>query len=225
MYSRALLKDRAKDQLSWRRGMALAVVFTVLLIGFIPTIISLILPEAELVSAIVSIIVNIFTIIISGGIARFYLNFATEDSPSYGDLFSQAGLFLKILGITALMTLLFMLGLILLVIPGIIMIYMYSMSIYVLIDDPSKGVIECLRESRYMMKGHKWQFFVLNLSFILWGLLCVVTCGIAYLWVAPYIGITEANYYLYVSGQLSFDEPSINMGNSETEYVDAETVA
>ena len=46
------------------------------------------------------------------------------------------------------------------------------------------------------MKGYKMDLFLLELSFIGWWLLVLVTLGIASLWVIPYIKVTEANFYL-----------------------------
>ena len=45
------------------------------------------------------------------------------------------------------------------------------------------------------MDGHKMELFVLDLSFIGWYLLCVITFGIAFIWVAPYIQATKTNFY------------------------------
>ncbi|MDD2971306.1 MAG: DUF975 family protein [Lachnospiraceae bacterium] len=80
-------------------------------------------------------------------------------------------------------------------IPGIIATYRYMMAVFIYIDDPDKGVMQCITESKMMMIGHKWEFFVLQISFILWWLLCIVTCGLASLYVAPYSSLTYAVYY------------------------------
>uniref|UniRef100_UPI000AD4E94B DUF975 family protein n=1 Tax=Clostridium sp. NkU-1 TaxID=1095009 RepID=UPI000AD4E94B len=83
----------------------------------------------------------------------------------------------------------------LLIIPGIIAAYRYSQAIFIMVEDPSKGIMQCIRESKEMMVGHKWEYFVLELSFILWQLLGLVTCGLAYIYVYPYMKVTFANYY------------------------------
>ena len=46
-----------------------------------------------------------------------------------------------------------------------------------------------------LMRGHKWQFFVLCLSFIGWILLCILTFGIGFLWLGPYFQTTMAAFY------------------------------
>lgn len=54
-------------------------------------------------------------------------------------------------------------------IPGIIKALSYSMANYILADNPEMTAREALRESKIIMHGHKWELFVLNLSFILWN--------------------------------------------------------
>ena len=52
-----------------------------------------------------------------------------------------------------------------------------------------------ITQSKQLMKGHCWEFFVLQVSFILWFLLCIVTFGIGFVWVTPYISCTRAAFY------------------------------
>jgi uncharacterized membrane protein len=83
----------------------------------------------------------------------------------------------------------------LLVIPGIIKSFSYSMSFFILRDNPGMKAMEALDASKKMMKGHKWQLFCLYLSFIGWGILCLFTLGIGFLWLAPYMTQSFANFY------------------------------
>ena len=55
--------------------------------------------------------------------------------------------------------------------------------------------IDCLKKSNELMKGHKWEYFVLNLSFIGWALLVPFTLGLLSFWLAPYMAVTECNFY------------------------------
>ena len=73
---------------------------------------------------------------------------------------------------------------------------MFSQAFYILAENPNKGIFECLEESSNLMHGYKWELFVLQLSFIGWELLAVLTFGIASLWINPYQKVTEANFYL-----------------------------
>ena len=81
-------------------------------------------------------------------------------------------------------------------IPMYIKYFSYSMSYYVLAENPCINAIGSLNESKRIMKGHKMRLFVLYLSFIWWWLLGIVTCGIAFIYVIPYVEMTVANFYL-----------------------------
>lgn len=85
----------------------------------------------------------------------------------------------------------------LLIIPGIVKSYEYSMIPYILTESPdidSKRIFELTRSMTY---GDKWNMFVLNLSFILWGLAVVFTCFLAGIfWVFPYVNATMAELYI-----------------------------
>ena len=80
-------------------------------------------------------------------------------------------------------------------IGGVILNYAYAMVPYLLRDYPELGVREALRTSSQMMKGHKWDLFVLDLSFIGWFFVCILTFGIGVLWVIPYQETTRAAFY------------------------------
>lgn len=92
----------------------------------------------------------------------------------------------------------------LLFIPGIVKAYAYSMVYYVKADHPEYGWRECLDESQRLMTGHKWEKFVLDLSFIGWGIVGSLCLGVGTLWVMTYMAAPEAQYYEYLtSGRTS----------------------
>ena len=82
----------------------------------------------------------------------------------------------------------------LLVIPGIIMAFAYSMTSYLTVDTDLEAP-DVLKKSRTMMKGYKFDFFVFGLSFIGWVLLVIVSFGIASIWFVPYFLVASALYY------------------------------
>ena len=83
----------------------------------------------------------------------------------------------------------------LLIIPGIIMIFAYAMAPYILEEHPEISAWEASTRSREMMKGHKFDLFYLYLSFIGWFLLALLTLGIGGLWLAPYMEGAKAAFY------------------------------
>ena len=94
-----------------------------------------------------------------------------------------------------LMTVKVMLWMCLFIIPGFIMALAYAMTPYILEEHPEIGIWEASTRSREMMRGHKFDLFYLELSFIGWVLLGALTCGIGMLWVSPYMSAALAAFY------------------------------
>lgn len=91
---------------------------------------------------------------------------------------------------TALWALLF-------VIPGIMKAYSYRLVPYILTDSPELSRKEAMQLSTQLMKGNRLDAFVLDLSFIGWEILNVLTLGILGLfYVNPYVQATKAELYL-----------------------------
>lgn len=83
----------------------------------------------------------------------------------------------------------------LLIIPGIIKGLAYSMTAYILKDFPELSPNQAINLSVKMMKGHKFDFFWLNLSFIGWYVLAMFTLAIGFAWVLPYVQTANAAFY------------------------------
>jgi uncharacterized membrane protein len=83
----------------------------------------------------------------------------------------------------------------LLIIPGIIKMFSYAMTPFILEENPDLTANEAIDRSRAMMKGHKFDLFWLFLSFIGWAILCVFTLGIGTLWLTPYMQTSVAAFY------------------------------
>ena len=100
----------------------------------------------------------------------------------------------KVLGMF-LMDLKVLLWTLLLIIPGIIMTFAYAMTPYILEEHPEIGAWDASTRSREMMKGHKIDLFWLYLSFIGWVILGILTFGIGYFWLSPYVSCSEIGFY------------------------------
>lgn len=83
----------------------------------------------------------------------------------------------------------------LLIVPGIIKSLSYSMTFYILRDNPELSVNQAIDLSKDMMYGHKYDLFYLYLSFAGWFLLSLLTLGIGYLWLIPYAQTAQASFY------------------------------
>ena len=82
----------------------------------------------------------------------------------------------------------------LLVVPGIVAAYRYRQALYLLLDHPERSAWQCLRESSALMSGHKWELFVLDLSFLGWAMLSAMFAPVS-IWLDPYRAITNAGFY------------------------------
>ena len=88
------------------------------------------------------------------------------------------------------------------IIPGIIKSYAYAMTPYILVDNPELSPNEARLKSIEIMRGHKWKFFGLQLSFIGWFLLCILSLGVGFIWLIPYVRTSYAAFYLNLKEEL-----------------------
>lgn len=86
-------------------------------------------------------------------------------------------------------------GTALLIVPGIILACGFGMTFFIMADDANISGIDAMKLSWDMMNGHKMDFFCLQLRFIGWILLSLLTCGVGFLWLAPYMTATSLNFY------------------------------
>ena len=92
------------------------------------------------------------------------------------------------------------------IIPALIKGYSYCMVPFILKEHPELTATEVITRSREMMNGHKWRAFVLDLSFIGWMLLGVVTLGLGFIfWTEPYMYSTRAALYLKLKEEQGLD--------------------
>jgi hypothetical protein len=80
-------------------------------------------------------------------------------------------------------------------IAAISFIYSYAMTFFVLADDHATGPLKAIRQSKGMMKGRKLKLFYLQLRFLGWFLLALLTLMIGGLWVGVYYHAALAHFY------------------------------
>ena len=183
--TRAELKAAAKQQISGKIGtffLMLLIVFAIsFACGFIP-----------LIGSIVSFVITpAFTL----SLCMFFLKLTKNETTSVSDIFAGFNKTGRALWLNILIAVFTCLWSLLLIVPGIIKAYAYSMSFYILADNPELTASEALAKSQNMMMGHKMELFILELSFFGWFLLVGLTFGIAAIYVAPYMEATIANFY------------------------------
>jgi uncharacterized membrane protein len=131
----------------------------------------------------------------SFGAALFSLSISRGKEAKLEQIFDGFKYFSNTLVAYLLMILYILLWMLLLIIPGIIAALSYSMTFYILVDEPTLKPKEALDKSKAMMDGYKWKLFYLGLRFFLLALLCILTLGIGFLWLIPYINVTMAVFY------------------------------
>lgn len=120
-------------------------------------------------------------------LGAFMIGFSLGDPASLGGLMI-VGLILMVIGLVCL-------------IPRVYLQYSWRLVPYVLADDPSLSPIAALKESNRIMHGFRFESFILDLTFILWDILAVLTIYLAGIfWVFPYKDATYAEMYLDLSG-------------------------
>lgn len=182
MIIRAELKKKAKGQIKGNIG-------TLFLIEIIISLISS--------TGLGAILFPVLVI----GLVSVYLGMINGEQASLGGTFSKMNLFARAWWLSILTAFFTLLWSLLLVIPGIIKTYSYSMAQYILADNPELTARQALKESKRITKGHKWELFVLQISFFMWYLLSLITFGIALIYVAPYISATTANFYIAIKDE------------------------
>lgn len=161
-------------------------------------------------SGFLSVVVGIYgvvVLIIGGavrqGLCQFNINLIKKDAPAeFNVLFSKFSNLGKCLLLNLAMWLLIFAWSLLLIIPGIIAAYRYAMAPYIMAQNPDIGVMDAIGQSKELMRGHKGRLFWLSLTFIGWVLLSVLTFGIGFLWLNPYMEAAQAAFYLERTDQL-----------------------
>ncbi|MDO4869616.1 MAG: DUF975 family protein [Bacillota bacterium] len=129
-----------------------------------------------------SILSSIYVLLIMGpltlGITMFFLAMFRQHRTAPVDLFLGFEQFGKSLRLFLFQMLFIFLWTLLFIIPGIIASIRYSQAFYILADDPSKGIRQCMDESKAMMIGNKAKYFWMTLSFIGWEILSGIPAGI-----------------------------------------------
>jgi uncharacterized membrane protein len=144
------------------------------------------------------------TLIIAGplalGAAIFSLSISRGKEARLEEIFLGFNNFGTALVTYLLLLLYIFLWTLLLIVPGIIAALGYSLTFYILVDDPNIKPQDALKKSKSMMDGYKEKLFYLSLRFLLLAILCILTLGIGFLWLIPYVHVTMAKFYDDVKG-------------------------
>ncbi|MBQ8487003.1 MAG: DUF975 family protein [Prevotella sp.] len=187
-------KNRALASLEgkWSNGViASLIVFA--LGGFASTVITY--PMSEMAGLGVSSLWSVLCLPLSWGFVVYFLNLIRGLDISYERLFDGYKDFIRIFLAEFLVGMCVFIGSLLFIVPGIIIGIMLSQTTFILKDDPDISAADALRQSMDMTRGHKAQYFWLVLSFFGWFILALMTFGLGFLALIPYMYTTLAHYY------------------------------
>ena len=210
MFERKKYKSFAKTQLSgrWKIPILMTLlIFIVSAIFSVPDVIQMLRSNAleaagevntaaSSTSLVTSIVSMIASAILEVASICVYIKMSRSPEPvTFSDFIEGFNNWARAtLGVLwqCLWTFLWML---LFIIPGIIKSIAYSQMFYIIAEYKEVSVTKAMRISIEITKGHKWDLFVLSLSFLGWAILSAFTLGILNFWLFPYMNMTYVNAY------------------------------
>ncbi len=200
------------------------------------------------VAALVSLILEIYFVVMGFGYNSYALRLSRDEDPSYGNIFDGFLKFGRVLWLNILrglfatlwalpflaaavalfvwfalseLTLAGVLAFAAYLAGAVIMVikmYSYRMAVYFMLDDPSCTARQAISKSKTIMSGEKWTLFVLDLSFLGWTILAGFTAGLLLIWLTPYMNVTEANFYNYLTAPAPEEEGPGDNGPTDFHY-------
>ncbi|MDD6499751.1 MAG: DUF975 family protein [Bacteroidales bacterium] len=201
------LRAQARERLEGKWGTFVLMTFLMLVIqtilqipGYIGSLLEILSPENVLASLSFSNISNILSLLalpLSWGLTVSLLRNHREESVDLENLFDgfRGGRYTRVFCALFLVNLFTFLWTLLLIIPGIMKAFSYALTPYILLDEPELTARQAITRSCEIMQGRRWKLFCLSLSFIGWGILSLLTFGIGFLWLAPYMNASIAAFY------------------------------
>ena len=191
-------KNRALASLEgkWDKAVIASVIYLVLTVG-VSQVVSLPFSSSVAGSSSSSIIWTILCMPLMWGFVVFFLNLIRGKEISWESIFDgyKNDEWKRVGGTYLLMYVYVVLWTLLLIIPGIIKGLSYSMTPFIMKDDPAISGNAAIEQSMRMMDGHKMELFWLYLSFIGWIILSIFTFGIGLVLLEPYMNTSVAHFY------------------------------
>ncbi len=189
-------KDLALQSLEGKWGKsAIAVLITFFIFDGVGMAPSFLFMDDPVIGSITQFVLTLALIPLSWGLIVFFLRLIREEDIAFERLFDGFSQYVRIFTAELLKTIYVILWTLLLIIPGFIKRYSYSMTEFILKDHPELNAEQAICMSMRMMQGHKMQLFLLDLSLIGWLLLSLLTLGIGLLFWFPYKYSAYAHFY------------------------------
>ncbi len=129
------------------------------------------------------------------GLVKFAKAISKGEKVEVDVLFKGIDNFVSAMIVWILKTVFTFLWALLFLIPGLVKHYAYSMSMYLLEEEPQLDPLEALKRSQALMQGHKWRLFCLEVSYIGWFILSALTFGVLLLWVMPKYEVAHYEFF------------------------------
>lgn len=196
--NRVEIKTKAKEVIKgnlwtfWKGYLLLSIILYIVefAFGFVVGALEL----GEIGTSIASLLSSLVVAPLSFGFVYYSMRYARKESVELNDIFRYKKAWLATFLLTFLISLFTTLWTFLLIIPGIVAALSYSMAQFIYCDQELEPMA-CIKASKEMMNGYKWDYFVFGLSFIGWIVLGVFTLGLLYIWLIPYMMTAEVIYY------------------------------
>ena len=182
------LKNRAMDALNRNWGMAAIITLVFLILTSGPN-------GAAQTGYYFFSIITLLLLPVNYGYEIIFLNRIRGQQMDFSTLFDGFKDYGRIFGTTFMVGIYTLLWALLLIVPGIIKSYSYSMTNFILKDYPELSYNRAIEKSMDMMEGRKMKLFLMDLSFIGWAILCLLTLGIGFLFLVPYVQSSHAAFY------------------------------
>ena len=192
MENKQIMKE-AKESLKGKWGISIAACLIAGAITVMITIIGGYLINEEWGGNILSLFI---TPAIGVGLALFFLNVHDGNKLEIKTIFNPfKEVWLNSVLAYFMMIVIISIGFVLLVIPGIIATLMFSQVLYIIAEDNKIDPYNALVKSKKMMEGNKWKLFKIMLRILLLAIVCILTLGIGFIWLAPYQNAVYAKFY------------------------------
>ena len=147
------------------------------------------LPFAALISGLLLFPLNV-------GVMLYFLRLVRSENPKVESTFEPFRQYGRMLWGYIRVAIFILLHFLMLIIPGYVAVFRYSMTYYIMLDNPDFPVRDAMIRSREIMYGHKWQMFGYMMLLFLIGIpVLFLTLGIAGFWYGPFVQAFAARYY------------------------------
>ena len=142
-----------------------------------------------------SVLVGLIASVLSAGFTLFCMGIVRGEETPFSVLFDGFGMAGRVIWLTVLIYVKVFLWSLLFWIPGLIAVYRYRFALYNLLENPELSASQAIALSGIQTNGMKGQLFLLDLSFLGWAFLTVLTAGVAGFYLVPYMQLADLGYY------------------------------